>query len=83
MEGAIFSPMVGLSVYVEDMKQSPFHPSSSYGACIVKWQELGLETLMNCVRWESMRHRADIEALVGNTGLPVVYIYIILSFFCY
>ena len=76
VKGAIFSLMVSLSVYVNEMKQSHFHPSSSYGACAHKWQESGLEAMMNCVRWESMRQRTDIEALVGITGLPVVYIYI-------
>ena len=76
-KGAIFSPMVGLSVYVDGMKQSPFHPSASCGACVLKWHELGLETVMNCVRWGSMRRRTDIEALVGITGLHVVYFFLL------
>ena len=78
---AIFASMVGLSVYMDEMKQSPFHPSSSCGAYVLKWRESGLETMMNCVRWESMRHRTDIEALVGITSLRIVYID--LEFFCY
>ena len=38
---AIFATKVGLSVYVDEMKQSPFHPSSSCGVCVLKWQRVG------------------------------------------
>lgn len=61
VKGGIFSLMVGLSVSVDETKLGPFHPSSSCGACVLKWQESGLEAMMNSVRWESMRHRSDIQ----------------------
>ena len=65
MNGAVFTPMVGVEMKIVQEEGSPFRPTSSCEECVMRWKHSGLEEVVGRVKWDGLVHRKDIEALVG------------------
>ena len=65
VRGALFTPMAGVNVEVEDLKHGPIEPAAACSQCKVKWMESGVEALIQATKWDKIRQRSDVEALVG------------------
>ena len=65
MNGAVFTPILGVDIKIVQEEGSPFRPTSSCAACTTSWKQSGLEEVVGRVKWDGLVHRCDIEALVG------------------
>ena len=62
---------------VDDLEYGTFRPTATCMACRTKWEESGLGRAIQNVKWDMVRTRKDVEALVRFMHLFVLgYIYI-------
>ena len=66
---------------VEDLKHGPFEPAAACSQCKVKWMESGVEALIQATKWDKIRQRSDVEALVGVGVWVCGYVGVISDFF--
>ena len=78
VKGAVFTPMMGVCAEVWELQHSPFQSTATCPECRTTWEESGLGTAIQTVKWDMIRCRKDVEALVCFFVhlCVLVYIYI-------
>ena len=83
VSGAVFSPRVGVSVTMKEMEIGAFRSPASCDECQKTWRDSGLQKIVGWVRWEALRHRSDIEALLRMPFYACLLHITQMCFFCY
>ena len=73
----------GVKLRLEDLEYGTFRPTATCVTCQSKWEESGLERAIHNVKWDTVRTRKDVEALVCFYAFVCWYNYYYIIIYAY